>query len=91
MMSRLADLLLWVLVVLGSTASSQPELDVYINLTHSGLPNRPHESWEQICSTRQKFLRLQHEREGPAELFWKRVAESHQEAVLGTSHTKSPP
>jgi hypothetical protein len=77
--------------MLGSTASSQSELYVCINLTHSCLPDRPQENWEQICSTCQKFLWLQHEREGQAELFWKQVTESHQEAVLGTCHTKSLP
>jgi hypothetical protein len=70
------NLLLWMLVILGTTASSQNEIQVCIKLIHHHLPHRMHDDWEQVLSACETILYLHRERQTPAEQFWKQVTGS---------------
>lgn len=67
------NLLLWMLLILGTTASSTNQLQVCINLIHRDLPDRIHGNWEQVRSVCEPILWLHHESQTPAEVFWKQV------------------
>ena len=71
-----ANLLLWMLIILGSTASSDSELQVCIELTRRHLPDRTHDKWERARSICETFLWLHREGQSPVEEFWKNVSEA---------------
>jgi hypothetical protein len=72
------NLLLWTLVILGATASSQREIQICIELIQQHLPERICEDWEQVCSVCDAFLWLDLERQTLAKVFWKQVRGSDQ-------------
>jgi hypothetical protein len=67
------NLLLWMLVILGTTASSRHEIQICIELIQQHLPERIREDWEQVRSVCDTFLWLDLERQTLAEVFWKQV------------------